>query len=162
MQLVWISVASNALVTLCFGIFFVLSLRLPQDLRIPFSQKLPWLILLLLGVIGDGLAQSALRKGVATERWPEALLVAPEKFLEHPALSVLGWLLIAASFAVIAFSHRQDIAGSWFFLAPAMGLSRLRMSLRPQNKVAANPGLLYPVKPLQSEYWGTPPRPFSN
>jgi hypothetical protein len=162
MQLVWISVASNALIALCLGIFFMLSLRLPQDVRIPFLQKLPWLILLLLGVIGDVLAESALRKGIAAERWPESLLLAPRKLLEQPVFSVLGWSLIVASFAVLVFSRGQHIAGYWFFLAPQMGLSRVRMSLRPQNKAAANSGLLYPAKPLQSEQWGTPPSPFTN
>jgi hypothetical protein len=162
MQLVWISVASNALIALCFGAFFILSLRLPQDLRIPFSQKLPWLTLLLVGVIGDVLAESALRKGIAAERWPESLLVAPRKLLEHPVFPILGWSLILASFAVLVFSRGQHIAGYWFFLAPQMGLNRIQMSLRAQNKVEANSGLLYPAKPLQSEQWGTPPQPFSN
>jgi hypothetical protein len=161
MQLVWISIAFNVLVALCFGMFFMLSLRLPQDLRMPFSQKLPWLILLLLGIIGDALAGSALRKGIATERWPESLLMAPRKLLEHPAISVLGWSLIAASFAVMVFSRGQHIAGYYFFLAPQMSLNRLRISLRPPSK-AASSGMLYPAKPLQSEQWGTPPQPSSN
>jgi hypothetical protein len=118
MQLVWISFAANALIVLCFGAFFVLSLRLPQNMRSPFTQKLPLLILLLLAFIGDMLAESALRKGVANERWPEALLVAPKKLVEHPAISVLGWSLIAASFAVMVFSRGQHIAGYYFFLGP--------------------------------------------
>jgi hypothetical protein len=162
MQLVWISIAFNVLVALCFGMFFMLSLRLPQDLRIPFSQKLPWLILLLLGVIGDALAGSALRKGIATERWPESLLMAPRKLLEHPVVPILGCSLFAASLAVAVFSRGQHIAESWFFLAPAMGLIRIQMSLRPQNKVAASSELLYPAKPLRSEQWGTPSQPFSD
>ena len=161
-QLVWISVASNALITLCFGVFFVLSLRLPQDVRIPFSHKLPWLILLLLGLVGDMLTTLALRRGIATERWPESLLIAPRKLAEHPAFSVLGWALIVASFAVIVFSRGQHIAGSWFFLAPQMGLIRLRMALRGQNKAMTDTGLPYPTKSLQSEQWGTPPKPFTN
>jgi hypothetical protein len=162
MQLVLISVASNALVALCFGAFFLLSLRLPQDVRIPFFHKLPWLVLLLLGILGDVVAGLALRKGIATERWPESLLIAPRKLAEHPVFSALGWLMIVASFAVIVFSRGQHIAGAWFFLAPQMGLSRIRMSLREQNKVPATSQLLYPAKPLQSEQWGVPPQPFSN
>jgi hypothetical protein len=162
MQLVLISGASNALVALCFGAFFLASLRLPQDLRIPFSQKLPWLVLLLLGLVGDAVAGLALRKGIATERWPESLLITPKKLAEHPAFSVLGWALIVASFAVIVFSRGQHFAGSWFFLAPQMGLSRIRMSLRAQNKVPATSQLPYPAKPLQSDHWGAPPEPFSS
>jgi hypothetical protein len=162
MQLVWISIAFNVLVALCFGMFFMLSLRLPQNMRSPFTQKLPWLILLLLGVIGDALAGSALRKGIATERWPESLLVAPRKLLEHPVFPILSCSLFVASLTVAVFSRGQHIAGSWFFLTPAMGLIRVGMPLRPQNKVAASSGLLYPAKPLQSEQWGTPSQPSSN
>jgi hypothetical protein len=162
MQLVWISVASNALIALCFGAFFVLSLRLPPDVRIPFSHKLPWLVLLLLGLVGDILTTSALRRGIATERWPESLLIAPRKLAEHPAFSVLGWALIVASFAVIVFSRGQHIGGSWFFLVPQLGLNRIRMSLRAPNKAPATSQLPYPTKPLQSDQWGVPPQPFSN
>ena len=161
-QLVWISVASNALIALCFGMLFILSLRLPEGLRLSYLQKLPWIVLLLVVIIVDILAESALRKGVANERWPESLLVAPRKLAGNPLFSVLGWSLILASFAVFVFSRGLHVAGFYFFLAPQMGLNRVRMSLRPPNKVAANSGLSYPVKPLQSEHWGVPPRPFSN
>lgn len=162
LQLVWLSVASNALIALGFGALFVLSLRLPSDMRIPFTQKLPWLALLLFGLVGDVLAILALRKGGATKRWPETLLVAPRKLLEQPVFSVLGWSLIAASFAVIVFSRGQHLAGSYFFLAPQMGLMHARSALRPPNPAAVNPGLPYPAQPLQSEHWGTPPRLSSN
>ena len=161
-QLVWICVASNALIALCFGAAFLLSLRLPPDVRIPLSQKIPWLVLFLLGIIGDVLAASALRRGIATERWPESLLIAPRKLLEHPAFTVLSWTLIVAAIAISGFSPRQNLAGYWFVLAPLMGLSRMRLSLREQNKVPAPSHLPYPTKPLQSEQWGLPPQPFSH
>jgi len=161
-QLVWISVASNALIALCFCMLFILSLQLPEGLRLSYLQKLPWIVLLVLGITGDILAQSALRKGVASDRWPESLLVAPRKLAEHPVFSVLGWSLIVASFALLVFSRGQRLAGFYFFLAPQMGLNRVRMSLRSPNKVADTSGLSYPAKPLQSEHWGTPPRPFTN
>jgi hypothetical protein len=161
-QLVWISVASNALVAVGFGALFVLSLRLPQDVRTPFSQKLPWLVLLLIGLVGDILTTLALRRGIATEQWPASLLIAPRKLLEHPVFKVLSWTLIVASVAVLVFSRGQHLAGYWFFLAPQMGLNRIQFSLREQNKVPAASQLPYPTKPLQSEQWGAPPQPFSN
>ena len=161
-QLIWISVASNALMALCFGALFVLSQRLPQNLRIPFSQKLPWLILLLLGLVGDILTTLVLRRGIATKRWPESLLIAPRKLLEHPVFKVLSWTLIVASVGVLVFSRGQHLAGYWFFLAPQMGLNRIQLSLREQNKVPPTSQLPYPTKPLQSEQWGVPPQPFSS
>ncbi len=161
-QLVWICVASNALIALCFGAAFLLSLRLPPDVRIPLSQKIPWFAFFLLGIIGDVLAASTLRRGVATERWPESLLIAPRKLLNRPGFSVLNWTLIVAVIAVSGFSTRQNLAGYWFLFAPLMGLSSMRLSLREQKEVPAPSHLPYPESPLQSEHWGTPPQPFSS
>ncbi len=157
--MVWICVASNALIALCFGAAFLLSLRLPPDVRIPLSQKVPWLAFFLLGIIGDVLAASTLRRGVATERWPESLLVAPRKLLEHPAFTVLSCTLIVAAIVVSGFSPRQNLAEYWFILAP---LNNMRLSLREENKVPAPSHLPYPESPLQSEHWGTPPQSFSS
>jgi hypothetical protein len=161
MQLVWLAVASNALIALCFGIFFVLSLRL-QDARIPFAQKLPWLILLAFGLVGSVLAETSLRKGIATNRWSGTLLTAPRNLVARPVFSVLCWSLIVASFALVIFSRGQHAGGTVFFLAPQMGLARLRMLLQPPADAAANSVLSYPAKPLQSELWGTPPQSSSN
>jgi hypothetical protein len=158
-QLLWIIAASNALVSIGFGMLFVQSW---QHHRVPFSQNFPWFAPLLTGLIATLLSEAALKEGVASEQWPEALLVTPRKLFEHPAISILGWSLIVASFAAIAFDRGHNIGGAWAFLAPSMSLNRVRVSLRPPSKVATNPGLPYPAKPLQSGHWGTPPRPFSN
>jgi hypothetical protein len=153
-QLLWIIAASNALVSIGFGIPFVQSW---QHHRVPFSQNLPWLAALLVGLIATLLSEAALKEGVATEQWPEALLVTPRKLLEHPAISVLGWSMFVASCAAIAFSRVQNIGGAWAFLAPAVSLNRVRVSLRPPGKVPT-----YPAKPLLSEHWGAPPQLFSD
>ena len=159
-QLLWIIAASNALVSIGFGMPLVESW---QHHRVPFSQNLPWFAALLVGFIATLLAEAALKEGVASDHWPEALLVAPRKLLEHPAISVLGWSLIVASFAAVVFPRGHNIAGSWVFLAPSMSLNRVRVSLRPPGKVATNPRLLpNPAKPLLSEHWGSPPQPFSD
>jgi hypothetical protein len=156
-QLLWIIAASNALVSIGFAIPYVQSW---QRHRMPFSQNLPWFAVTLVGLSATLLSEAALKEGVASEQWPEALLVTPRKLFEHPAISVLGWSLIVASFAAIAFS-RHGVA--WAFLAPSMSLNRVRVSLRPPGKVATNPRLLpYPAKPLLSEHWGAPPQPFSD
>src|SRR5882757_1398552 len=95
-QLLWIIAASNALVSIGFGMPFVQSW---QHHRVPFSQNLPWFAALLVGFIATLLSEAALKKGVASAQWPEALLVTPRKLLEHPAISVLGWSLFVAFFA---------------------------------------------------------------
>jgi hypothetical protein len=159
-QLLWTIAASNALVSIGFGMPFVQSW---QHHRVAFSQNLPWLAALVVGFIATLLSEAALKEGVASEQWPEALLVTPRKLLEHPAISVLGWSLIVASFAAIAFSRGHNIGGAWAFLAPSMSLNRVRASLRPPGKGPTRPRLLpNPAKPLLSEHWGSPPKPFSD
>jgi hypothetical protein len=159
-QLLWIIAASNALVSIGFGTPYV---RSWLGHRVPPSQNLPWIVALAIGFIGTLLSEAALKEGVSSEQWPQALLVTPRKLLEHPAFSALGWSLIVASFAAIAFSRGQHIGLAWAFLAPSMSLSRVRVSLRPPANVATNRGLLSnPSKPLLSEHWGSPHRPFSD
>ncbi len=159
-QLLWMIAAANALISIGFGIAFVQSW---QPHRVPFSQNLPWFAALLVGFIATLLSEAALKEGVASERWPETILDTPRKLLEHPAISVLRWSLIVASFATIDFPRGHPIGGSWVFLAASMSLNRVRVSLRPPSKVATNPRLLpYPAKPLLSERWGAPPQPFSD
>jgi hypothetical protein len=159
-QLLWIIAASNALVSIGFAIPYLQSW---QRHRVPLSQNLPWFAVILVGLIATLLSEAALKEGVASKQWPEALLVTPRKLLEHSAIPVLGWSLIVASFAAIAFAHGNHIGGAWAFLAPSMGLNRVRVSLRPPGKVATNPRLLpYPAKPLLSEHWGSPPKLFSD
>jgi hypothetical protein len=159
-QLLWIIAASNALVSIGFGIPFVQSW---QHHRMPFSQNFPWFAALLVGFIATLLSEAALKEGVASDQWPEALLGTPRKLLEHPAISVLGWSLIVASLAAIAFSRGHNIGGAWAFLAPSMSLKRVRVSLRPPGKGPTDPRLLpYPAKPLLSEHWGAPPQTFSD
>jgi hypothetical protein len=159
-QLLWSIAASNALVSIGFGMPFVQSW---QHHRVPFSQNLPWFAALLVGFIATLLSEAALKEGVASDQWPEAVLVAPRRLLERPAVPFLGWSLIVASFAAIAFAHGNHIGGAWAFLAPSMSLNRVRASLRPPGNDATNPRLLpNPAKPLLSEHWGSPPQPFSD
>ena len=159
-QLLWIIAASNALISLGFGMpFFVPSW---QHHRLSFSQAICWFAAVVVGFISDMLSEAALKEGVASERWPEALLAAPRKLLEHPAISVLGWSLIVASFAVLAFARVHNYSSEWVFLAPALSLTRIRTLMRPPSNIATHTGLRHPLKPLQSEHWGTPPQSFSN
>jgi hypothetical protein len=158
-QLLWIIAVANALIVSGIAAILVMSWQLPEGLRLPWTAKLPWLALLILGFIAGILAEVALQRGAAHEQWPEALLATPRKLLEHPAVSVVGWSLIAASFAAIAFSHGHHVSGAWFFLIPQLSIARVRLSLRERPKTD-DFSLIYPAKPLQSENLGTSPRPF--
>ena len=117
---------------------------------------------LVLGLIGTLIAESKLRNGIESERWPDALLDAPRKVAAHPAFFILPYLLIVASFVDIIFSRGGNLSGTWMFLYPAMSLTRVISVLRPRQTDADPRSRMDPPKPLQSEHWGSPPRPFSN
>jgi hypothetical protein len=159
-QLLWIMAVSSGLICVGFGIAFVQSW---QAHHVSFPQKLPWIAALLVGFIATMWSASALKDGIASELWPETVLDAPRKVLKHPAILVLIWSLIVASFVTIDFPRGHPIGGSWVFQALALSLIHARGSLRPPVTVPTNPRLLsYPIKPLLSEHWGAPPQPFSD
>jgi hypothetical protein len=152
--------ASNALISIGFGIAFVQSW---QAHHVSLFQKLPWIAALLVGFIATLLSGTALKDGVASELWPETVLAAPRKVLEHPAILVLIGSLFVTSCATFDFPPGHPIGGSWVFQAVALSLIHARGSLRPPVNVSTDPRLLsYPTKPLLSEHWGAPPQPFSD
>jgi hypothetical protein len=163
-QLLWIIAASNALTSLGFAMIGLLP---PPHHHVAFLRNHSssiWMCFpaILIGLIATLFAEQSLKDGVASEQWPEALLVAPRKLFEHSAISTLGWSLIVASFLMIVFTRSSNVAGAWVFLAPALSLQRISSSLRPRSNPPSDTHPLYPLKPLQSEHWGTPPRPLSN
>jgi hypothetical protein len=162
-QLLWTIAVSNALTSLGFAMAWLLS---PRN-HVAFLQNHSssrWICLPIMGIglIATLFAEQSLKNGVASEQWPEALLVTPRKLFENQATSALGWSLIAASFLAIVFTRSSNIAGAWVFITPALSLARVRSSLRLRNNPPVDPHPLYPLKPLQSKQWGTPPRPLSN
>jgi hypothetical protein len=87
-QLLWTIAASNALVSIGFGILFVQSW---QHHRVPFSQNLPWLAALVVGLIATLLSEAALKEGVASDQWPEAFSSLRESFWNiRPSLFWVG------------------------------------------------------------------------
>ena len=160
-QLLWIIAASNLLVAIGYG-----TLALPRRSYQAWHPLLLYaLIILVLGFIGDCIAERDLKEGIESERWSDALINGPKRL--HSAFSILALLLIVASvisIVIIAISGgRHFSSGVWCFLLPAMSFTRVSSYLRPRPP--SNNSLLKPIetpKSLQSEHWGTPPRPFSN
>jgi hypothetical protein len=106
--------------------------------------------------------EQALQNGISSERWPDKLLEAPRKLVISPASSVLCGLLFLGLLAYVVFSPAHQLGGTWMFLGPLMSLTRVVNYLRPKR---AFDRLFQPreqPKPLQSENWGAPPRPFSS
>jgi hypothetical protein len=160
-QLGWIIAASNLLVASGFAAFFIDSYRHPNGHRLsPFAASISF-ALLILGLVLGLFAETALKDGIASEQWPEALVVTTRKIFTHPALLAAALLLIVASIAVVVFSSAGHFSAAWIFFIPLMSLIRIRGIFSRPRENASHPGLVDPAKPLQSEHWGIPPQPFS-
>jgi hypothetical protein len=159
-QLAWILAASNLVVASSFGTFFVESYRHSSSHRLSPLEASVSFALLILGMIMGLFAETALKDGIASEEWPEALVAGTRKFFTHSALAAAFLLLAVGAFAVFVLSSRH-FSGAWIFIYPLMTLSRIRgFFSRPPNS-AGGPGTQDPPKPLRSDHWGIPPQRFS-
>jgi hypothetical protein len=158
-QLLWIIAASNLLVIIGFGV-----LSLPSWRHRGLSLSL-WcsVAAIILGLISSLPTERALRDGINSERWADKLLEAPRSLTGSPAFSILCGLLFLSYLAFVIFSAAHNVGGSLMIFWPLMSLIRVGTYLRPPKPPFDR--LLQPIeqpKPLQSENWGTPPRPFAN
>ncbi len=160
-QLLWMIGAANVLVSMSFALLGVVSRHYPHRQHRPLPTVLFSFGALVLGLIGTLIAESKLRNGIRSERWSDAVLDAPRKVVAHPAFFILPYLLIIASFVDIIFSRSGNLSGAWMFLYPAMSLTRVTSALRPRQTDADPRNRMDSSKPLRSEHWGSPPRPFS-
>ncbi|MGH9596813.1 MAG: hypothetical protein ACRD3K_08465 [Edaphobacter sp.] len=156
MQLLWIIAAFNALVMIFFGIPWH---RGGQHLLLWCS-----LAAAILGIIGALITEQSLENGISAERWSDSLLNTTRKLTRYPVWFVLiGSLLICALAFMVTLSLHES-GRAWMYIWPAMTLTLIRLQSALHPKTISN-GLLQPIeraKPLQSESWGTPPRPFSS
>src|SRR5271163_4401311 len=96
-QLAWIMAASNLLSSSGFAVLFVDTYRHPHGHRLsPFVASTS-ISLFILGLVLGLVAETALKDGIASELWPEALLATTRKILTSSALSATALLLIVAS-----------------------------------------------------------------
>jgi hypothetical protein len=156
-QLLWITAAANTLVVIGFGVLSAPSWH--KGLHLVRWYPLAALVF---GLVGSLVVEQVLRNGISSDRWPEKLLEAPREFVASPGYPVLCGLLILGSLAYMVFSSAHQVSGTWMFLAPLQSLIRVGTYLRPKP---ASDRLFRPIeqlKPLQSENWGSPPRPFSS
>jgi hypothetical protein len=160
-QLAWILAASNLLVSSCFATFFIDSYRHPNSHRVPLWAVGISFSLLILGVFMGIFAETALKDGITSEQWPEAVVASTRRFFTQPGLSGAIFALMAASVAVLVISvvsSKRLYTGAWIFLFPAMSLTRFKTIFSRSRKSDNGPGTQDPPKPLQSEHWGIPPQ----
>jgi hypothetical protein len=147
--------AANLLFILSFVVFDAVSRQYPHGQHRPLPTVLFSFGALVLGLSGTLIAESNLRKGIASDRWPDGLLDAPRKILAHPAFFILTCLLIVASFVYIIFSFSRSgrfIGGAWMFIYPVMSLTRVQRLTSTMS--SDHRSRTDPPKPLQSEHWG--------
>ncbi|HEY0760670.1 MAG TPA: hypothetical protein VGD59_15585 [Acidisarcina sp.] len=74
-----------------------------------------------------------------------------------PVIKILSWILPGAGVLMMLLGVAGDRALGlyWFFLAPALSLTRVRGILRrPSARFDRCRTSIYPVRPLHSDHWG--------
>ena len=160
-QILWMIAASNVLIAVGFAVPTAMAWHLSSNQRLPFSLKLPWLIVILVGIVGSLLGEVTFSKGVKTDRWPEESLVQPRTVLKHPAMSTLQWALLIAGLLTAIFSRTHTFGLYWIFWATCQSLARVRMNLDRRVEPSSSSGnALFPAKPLRSNQWGITSTPY--
>jgi len=162
-QLAWIIAASNLLVASSFATIFLESYYHPKGHPHLWAGLAPFALLILGGVMGM-FAEVALKDGIASEKWPEALVASTRKIFTHPAIHAAIGMLLTASIAVVvisAFSSGRHATGAWIFLFPAMSLTRVRAIFTRPHKNSSGLGIQDAPRPLRSDHWGASPQRFS-
>jgi hypothetical protein len=156
-QLLCIIASSNALVVIGFGVLSLPSWR-HRGLSLSF-----WLLAaIILGLIGSLVTEQALRDGINSERWADRLLETPRSLTGSTAFSILCGLIFLIYLAYVIFPAAHNVGGSLMLFWPLMSLLRVGTYLRPKPPSDRLFQSREQPKPLQSENWGTPPRPSSN
>jgi hypothetical protein len=157
-QLLSIIAGSNALVIVGFAL---LALPASHSRSRHLSLWCCSFVALVIGLIGSMVAEQALRNGINSGQWPDSLLAVPKKLAAHPAYYVIQGLLFMGAIAYMV-SPGFHGSGVWCFLGPMMSLTRVQSYLSTRSTSKPSLWLIEQHKPLQSESWGVPPRPFSS
>jgi len=156
-QLLWIVGIANLASAVAVLVLAALSWHLPEDQRLPLQVKIPAFLAFGLSFAASLLAENAVQRGIRSRVWPDSLLVAPRRFLSHPALAVITTLMMAGTlFLFIVFPLRNAPLGTLFLVLP-LSFSRINFSLDPPSAdpLSTIPRLdLYPTKPLHCDQWG--------
>jgi hypothetical protein len=124
-QLGWIIVVANLLAVSGFAAFFLDSFHRLNGQRLPIWAGIVSLALLILGFIFEVFAESALKAGIGSGQWPEALIATPGKVFTHPAIPAVS-LLLAVGAGIVVFFGSSHYAGLWVFVFPSLSAARVR------------------------------------
>ena len=108
----WIIVVANLLAVSGFAAFFLDSFHRLNGQRLPIWAGIVSLALLILGFIFEVFAESALKAGIGSGQWPEALIATPGKVFTHPAIPAVS-LLLAVGAGIVVFLGSSHYAGLW-------------------------------------------------
>ena len=124
-QLGWIIAVANLLAVSGFVTFFVDSFHRTNSQRLPIWAAILSLALLILGFVFEVFAESALKAGIGSRQWPEALIATTGKVFTHRAIPVVS-LLLAVVAGIVVFLGSSHYAGLWVFVFPALSAARVR------------------------------------
>jgi len=150
-ELIWAIGASNAITSLTAVLFAILSWR--QALSV--SNQRYAMVLVVTGILVGLTAEIALRRGARSRRWPDSVLSAPRRFLEHPALIGFSWSMFLVALLYCIVSPLQNAALAAIFMALPFSFMRADNYLRPRQQVTGggSGAALYSGEPLNSDHW---------
>lgn len=159
-QLLWMIGATNVLVSLSFGVLGVGSRHYPHAQHRPLQVALFSFGALVLGLIGTLIAGSNLRTALTRSDGPMHCSTLPGRSLptqlfDPPVLAHHCQFCGHHLFAQREFERSLDVSLS------GDEPTRVISALRPRRTNADGRSRMDPSKPLQSEHWGSPPRPYS-
>ena len=157
-QLLWIAGIANIASTLPVIILAALLWHLPKDQHLPLQVKIPACLAILSALAVSLHAESALKRGIRSDAWPESLLSGPRKFLASRTFSVIA-TVTALSFLIpfIALPVGGGFLAPLFLMLP-QSFGRMKFSLSPPSTepifLISLGSSLHAAKPIHSEHWG--------
>lgn len=97
-------------------------------------------------------AESRLKRGIASEVWPESELETLRRWVNLPGLGVAFCLPMGAYFILLIKIGSPMLGSLALFLTPFTGLVRLQQYLRPPKPTIPREPIR--LKPIASDHWG--------
>ncbi len=156
--LLWSILFSNLLLAVGFGYPSIAFYSGAHEAHAGFQQKLPSVMMILVGMVSSLAAESRLSRGLMEEEWTERQLTPVRSLLRSSAVSMFGWALIAGALLAQVVIHIPRPNGiMWSFFPLLFALNRVRIMFKPEDTapVRSVPSSLADARPLHSEHWGT-------
>ena len=155
--LLWSILFSNLLLAVGFGYPSISSHFGIHEMHTGVEQKLPWVLMILVGMVSSLAAERRLNRGLKEEQWTERQLTPVRNLLRSFAVFMLGWALFAGALLAEVLIRSSHVSGvAWSFFGPLFVLNRVRSMFKPEATAPIRlvPPTISEAQPLHSERWG--------